>query len=97
MITRAKNAPVALLLLASSVLSLPAFGWGQTGHRVSGAIAERHAVQTRSPLPGVEAPGEPGERSARTASMQSVVTMASATVAGDAVAFRMVTLFLSGS
>ena len=42
MITRAKNAPVALLLLASSVLSLPAFGWGQTGHRVSGAIAERH-------------------------------------------------------
>ena len=42
MITRAKNAPVALLLLASSVLSLPAFGWGQTGHRVTGAIAERH-------------------------------------------------------
>lgn len=45
MITRAKNAPVALLLLVSSAMSLPAFGWGQTGHRVTGAIAERHLTE----------------------------------------------------
>lgn len=42
MITRATAAPVALLLFASSIMSLPAYGWGQTGHRITGAIAERH-------------------------------------------------------
>ena len=46
MITRAKNAPVALLLLVSSAMSLPAFGWGQIGHRVTGEIAQRHLTDS---------------------------------------------------
>lgn len=33
---------LALSLTAGTVTSLPAFGWGQTGHRVTGAIAENH-------------------------------------------------------
>lgn len=31
-----------LSVAAASLLSAPAFAWGQTGHRVTGAIAERH-------------------------------------------------------
>ncbi|GGF78595.1 S1/P1 nuclease [Alteromonas lipolytica] len=60
--TRAKHAPIALLLLASSVMSLPAFGWGQIGHRVSGEIAERHlndnAKQQVEAILGIESLAE---------------------------------------
>ena len=31
-----------LLILAISSLSLSAFGWGATGHRVTGYIADKH-------------------------------------------------------
>lgn len=33
---------VTLSLLSTLVISAPAFGWGQTGHRVTGAIAEQY-------------------------------------------------------
>lgn len=37
-----KAAAIAVVAALSSAISLPAFGWGQTGHRVTGAIAQRH-------------------------------------------------------
>ena len=33
---------VALSTLFTLCISSPAFGWGQTGHRVTGAIAEQY-------------------------------------------------------
>lgn len=42
MIKRVKTTPATVLVLCSALLSLPAFGWGQIGHRVTGEIAERH-------------------------------------------------------
>ena len=39
----AKRTIALSFCLASTMMtSLPAFGWGQTGHRVTGAIAEKH-------------------------------------------------------
>ncbi|QJR81225.1 S1/P1 nuclease [Alteromonas pelagimontana] len=37
-----RNFALTLCLLTGFITSLPAYGWGQTGHRVTGAIAERH-------------------------------------------------------
>ncbi|MDC8829627.1 S1/P1 nuclease [Alteromonas gilva] len=42
MLKRVITAPVALLIIASSLVSLPALGWGQNGHRITGAIAEQY-------------------------------------------------------
>ena len=42
---------VLLATVVSLLLAMPAYGWGKTGHRVSGAIAERYlSVQARAEI-----------------------------------------------
>lgn len=42
---------------AASCLSTPAFAWGQTGHRVTGAIAERHlSAEARAAVAAILGP-----------------------------------------
>ena len=43
-----KFTALALCLLTGSLTSLPALGWGQTGHRVTGAIAQRYLAPNAS-------------------------------------------------
>lgn len=42
MLQRAFSKSASLVCAVSMVMSLPALGWGQTGHRITGEIAERH-------------------------------------------------------
>lgn len=37
-----RTVAISFCLVSTVATSLPAFGWGQTGHRVTGAIAENH-------------------------------------------------------
>ncbi|MBU2980085.1 S1/P1 nuclease [Alteromonas sp. C1M14] len=37
-----RNIALALCFASGLMTSLPALGWGQTGHRITGAIAEKH-------------------------------------------------------
>ena len=43
-----KFTALALCLITGSLTSLPALGWGQTGHRITGAIAQRYLAPNAS-------------------------------------------------